>query len=56
MPRKRTLFVDYVYLKTVEVPADATNEEIYEILEKNAPADGWSDIQFSDVGDGFYVG
>ena len=56
MPRKRTLYVTYTYLDVIEVPSDATHDEILEILEEYAPANNWNDIEFSDVGDGFYVG
>ena len=44
----RKLYVSYTYLDIIEVPDDATHEEIMEILEELAPAGGWNDIDYND--------
>lgn len=45
----KKLYASWTYLDIVEVPDDATHDEIMEILEERAPANGWNDIDYSDV-------
>ena len=42
----KTVYVSYTYLDIVEVPDDATHEEISKILEDRAPAEWWNDIEY----------
>lgn len=50
----RTLYVSYTYLDTVEVPNDATDEEIEEYLGEIAPASGYNDLEWGDTDGRWY--
>lgn len=45
----KKLYVSYTYLDIIEVPEDASHEDILEILEELAPIEGWNDIDYTEI-------
>ena len=45
----RTLHVSYTFLDLVEVPDDATDEEIVAYLQEIAPAPHYNDLEYTDM-------